>query len=89
MRVLKLIVGLFKQAFRKTFSILHMSRMCKIRHKDHSCVRAPSAGLVILVHHSNIKNKQSILRTVHHLYVPTMHNEYMGVCLILVHGSVV
>ena len=51
MRVHQLIVEWFKQAFRKMFRILHTSRIRKGRHKDPSCVSAPSVGLVIVVPH--------------------------------------
>jgi len=53
MRVEQLIVGRFKQAFhkmlRKTVRILQTTRIRKRRHKDPSCVRAPSVGLVIVL----------------------------------------
>ena len=40
--------------FAKRFRILHTSRIRKRRHKDPSCVRAPSVALVIVVpHYSN------------------------------------
>jgi len=55
MRVQQLVVGLFKQAFHKCFAkrcrILHTSSIRKRRHKDPSCVRAPSVGLIIVVPH--------------------------------------
>ena len=37
--------------FAKRCRILHTSRIRKRRHKDPSCVRAPSVGLVIVVPH--------------------------------------
>ena len=51
MRVQQLIVGRFKQAFAnaKRRRILHTSRIRKRRHKDLSCIRAPSVGLIIVV----------------------------------------
>ena len=63
MRVHQLIVGRFNKRSAKCSAnrcrILHTSRIRKRRHKDPSCVRAPSVGLVIVVPHCYISRAEN------------------------------